>query len=136
MYRTTSSIVDHSTWARDRIKTLICSIPETAAAEDVNIKSSSVKVSGDAETVMLRGKRKQICDFTIEFDWSGTTDGTILEGQLTVNDVTADKDYEFNCVYPKFSSPKQKDITTKRIDALQSNVKNALDTFFEEFGAK
>ena len=86
---------------------------------------------------MLRGKRKQICDFTVDFDWSASTaDGTILEGQLTVNDVTADKDYEFSCVYPKFSSPKQKDTTTKRIDTLQSAVKNALDAFFEEFGAK
>ena len=133
--------MDHSAWARDRIKTLICSIPEATAAGDgisaVAIKGNSVKVSGDAETVMLRGKRKQICDFTVDFDWSASTaDGTILEGQLTVNDVTADKDYEFSCVYPKFSSPKQKDTVMKRIDALQSVVKNALDAFFEEFGAK
>ena len=91
---------------------------------------------------MLRGKRKQICDFTIEFDWSATADGkegnsnTILEGQLTVNDVTADKDYEFSCVYPKFSSPKQKDTATKSIDALQCAVKKVLDSFFEEFGTK
>jgi len=85
---------------------------------------------------MLRGKRKQICDFTVEFDWSATADGTLLEGQLTVNDVTADKDYEFSRVYPKFSSPKQKDTATKRIDTLQLTVKDALDTFFEEFGAK
>ena len=92
-------------------------------------------MNGDAETVMLRGKRKQICDFIVEFDWSATAD-TILEGQLTVNDVTADKDYEFSCVYPKFSSPKQKDTVMKHIDALQSVVKNALDAFFEEFGAK
>ncbi len=114
-------------------------IPATAAAGDdfqtVAIKDT-VKVEGDAQTTMMRGKRKQICDFTIDMEWVATgKDGTLLEGQLTINDVTADKEYEFCCSYPKVGY-QQKDALEKRIKVLQQTITTALESFFEEFSAK
>lgn len=115
-------------------------IPPTAAADDsfqtIALKKDTVKIEGDAQTTMMRGKRKQICDFTIDAEWVATNkDGTMLEGQLTVNDVTADKGYEFCCSYPKVSS-QQKDALGKQMKLLQNTITNALGTFFEEFSAK
>ena len=115
-------------------------IPATAAAGDsfqtVALKKDSVKIEGDAQTTMMRGKRKQICDFTINAEWVATNkDGTTLEGQLTVNDVTADKEYEFCCSYPKVDN-QQKDALEKRMELLQTTITHGLATFFEEFGTK
>ena len=126
-------------WARARLKLLMDGISDTSDAGDgfhsVVIKDTA-KVEGDAQTTMNRGKRKVICDFTIEIEWVATsTDGTKLEGQLTVNDVTADKEYEFCCSYPKVDI-QQKHALEKRIKILQATIASALESFFDELNAK
>lgn len=65
-------------------------------------------ISGDAQVSMIRGKKKYICDFSLDLLWtvsvaviksvddesSGTTKVTLLEGKMHVLDITADKEFE------------------------------------------
>ena len=133
--------VDHSVWARERIKEVVSGVPASAAGGGfaaVRVKAGSVKVDGDAQTTSMRGKRKQICDFTVEMDFVAEPEGggAALEGQLTITDVTADKDWEFASVLPAAAAGPQRDALKKRLAELEKPLTAALDRFFAEFAAK
>jgi len=133
--------VDHSVWARERIKEVVSGVPAVAAGGGfvaVRVKAGSVKVDGDAQTTMMRGKRKQICDFTVDLDWVAEPEGggAALEGQLTITDVTADKEWEFASVLPAAAAGPQRDALKKRLAVLEASLARTLDNFFAEFAAK
>jgi len=66
-------------------------------------------LSGDAQVSMLRGKKKQLCDYCLDLKWSlsaqyadegkGAQEGEkkveVVTGTLGVLDLTADREYEF-----------------------------------------
>lgn len=58
-------------------------------------------VTGDAQVSMIRGKKKHLCDYSVELKWSLSlkhTAGSVAEtvaGKLSVLDISADKEYEF-----------------------------------------
>jgi tetratricopeptide (TPR) repeat protein len=69
-------------------------------------------VQGHAQITMNRGKKKQVCDFSATLSWQmilgfteeSTRPPVTVEGQLSVVDITADKEYEIeNSVVNKFN---------------------------------
>ena len=98
-------------------------------------------LTGDAEIIVTRGKRKYVCDFsfTIVFQISlKNADGSekLVDLSLLVEDVTADLDYESTFT-----------LTTKQIDPnepvikagkteLSNRLKTQLDLFAQELTSK
>lgn len=110
----------------------------TGAGYRVSVKETSC--DGDAQVTVNRGKRKYICDFTITITWTAAgADGKDFEGQLIINDVTADKDYEFEITYPSVSADFTQATRTAMKAPLENFKKGAvaqLDAFFKEYTAK
>lgn len=113
-------------------------------------------VSGHAQVTMNRGKTKHVCDFTATVKWSVTVihaNGGVtnkVTGQLTVLDLTADKEYEiediqvtnFNENTSNFSSlPKDiQSVVNKYIkdskQGLQKEILVKLERFWAELKSK
>ena len=73
----------------------------TSPLESVDICVTDIDtVTGDAQVTMMRGKKKYICDYTVELKWSlsvkhaASTAADVVQGKLQVLDITADKEYE------------------------------------------
>ena len=78
-----------------------------------SIKIKDVVCDGDAQLIGMRGKRKHICDITATINYTIKTknnndndndndDKNILK--IIVTDITLDKDFEFEIIYPKISN--------------------------------
>lgn len=111
------------------------------AGAGYTISVKEVTCEGDAQVAVNRGKRKYICDFTVTVTWTGrsASDGSEFEGTLIVNDVTADKDYEFEVTYPAASSvfSQARRATLKGpLEKLKAAVTAQLETFFKEYTSK
>ena len=89
---------------------------------------------------MARNKRKHIYDFVLECEWKIISDnGGVSNGRLVVNDITADKDYEFDVTTTKpcaaLDVHVRKYVKTTN-SGLQSVLLKAFETFNTEFIAK
>lgn len=101
------------------------------------------ELSGDAEIASNRGKRKHIYDMSIKCGWLiSFTNGNSYEGDIKIDDVTADREYEFSYTYDK-SSPKYKSEVEgvisshiKSKDGLKAAIVEKLITFDNEFKSK
>lgn len=51
-------------------------------------------MEGDAEITTLRMKRKHVYDFTISIRWKATINSELVEGDVVIEDITADGEYE------------------------------------------
>ena len=146
---------DQTSWATDRLKTLL--IGTTAVSPSKNAEVSVVNVNsvtGDAQIVSARGKRKHVCDFTIVLEWELKVDDTrVIDGKISVMDLTTDLDnYEFTNIEV---NKKNQDLTTsnqvlseKDVDSLvhalvkkdqqglQAKIAKNVDIFVEEFKSK
>jgi hypothetical protein len=103
----------------------------TATTEHHSFKN--VTVIGDAQMTVMRGKKKCICDFTVEVDWEFVSEGTLYEGHVTILDVTADMEYEFQLGPIKPQPPSS---PTKHSESLKTYVTSILNGFMSELLAK
>jgi len=72
---------------------------------DNNNNNNAVVITGDAQVTMIRGKRKHLCDLVVVVDWqllllssTGEEEKKISYGKITIDDITADGDYEIGSV--------------------------------------
>ena len=125
-----------------------------------NIIISELKdLSGDAETIVTRGKRKHVCDFTffllwalhiqaaptIDSDPSSTTPAAVaaapivIEASLLIQDLSADGDYDttFTLITPRNKvSGQNYDLYEKSKKKLLLRVKHTVALFLEQLKAK
>jgi hypothetical protein len=102
-----------------RLKLVDSSIPGLVKAEIPDLVSLSIEVTGTenvqghAQVTMNRGKKKQVCDFSATLSWqmilgfteASTRPPAVVEGQLSVVDITADREYEIeNSIVSKFNN--------------------------------
>jgi tetratricopeptide (TPR) repeat protein len=73
------------------------------AEDDKDKDKEAVVATGDAQVTMIRGKRKHLCDYTLEVHWAMTIRHEqeqgleeVVHGKVTVLDLTADKEYEID----------------------------------------
>ena len=84
---------------------------------------------GDAQLIGMRGKRKYMCDITATINYIITlnhaeSDEEILV-KIIITDITADRDYEFEIIYPKITNNFTNVHKTELITQIKS-VKNKL----------
>ena len=170
---------DLTAWAKETILTLFnnsniggtfTSPPtySTATTSLSNNSTSNIVISelkdlnGDAETIVTRGKRKHVCDFTflllwslhvqpaaaptIDSDPSSTTAATpvaaapiVIEASLLIQDLSADGDYDttFTLITPRNKvSPQNYDLFDKSKKELLLRVKHTVALFLEQLKAK
>jgi activator of HSP90 ATPase len=132
-------------WARERIVEVLRATPPmdpAGAGAGYTISVKDVTCEGDAQVTVNRGKRKYICDFTVTVTWTAVAAGGAggeVEGQLVVNDVTAEKDYEYEVQYPASSSVFTQAARTALkgpMEKLKAVVAAQLETFFAEYTTK
>lgn len=136
-----------TTWAQPRLKELLaetkCTVPVAGASPGCfNVKSVS-DVSGDAEVVVARGKRKHVCDLSANIEWAlcKGVDGSgdlCADGKATIVDITADCDFEIEVKVNTCSNGVQKSDGWLREaqKSLESQINEALKTFVCELKAK
>jgi len=161
-------------WATDALRTVFSSlkfttldpvIPGSVKTLHPDILSVIVEVTnvesvtGDAQVTMLRGKKKHVCDYTVVLKWNilvtyqedtNAKDPIQLVGLITVQDITADGEYEVDHMqvthqndtatsYHSLPRPFQ-EIVNKFIKAsdfgLQKEIKHALHGFWAELKTK
>lgn len=106
-----------TSWATDYLKEAISSMEVKIQRSNVinkdqlkkpNLESVHIavvdieNVVGDAQVSMARGKKKYICDYCLDLKWrltvsyEGNAAAEVVNGKVSVLDVTADTDYEIN----------------------------------------
>jgi hypothetical protein len=144
MYIGTFESIDHTGWGLSRLTELIDESVKGGSEEVDTTGSMSMKgarVDGDAQTIGMRGKIKHVCDITVKIDWVYTTSdkANTFEGQLIVNDVTSDLDYEFEIIYPaatlNFTQIYKSDLK-KKLQKVEIKIKDVLLIFMDEFSLK
>lgn len=110
------------------------------------LKITEVKdVTGDAQIIITRGKRKHVCDLTFSLVWQlsiehfGVTDGKMLEnleGTLLIQDFSADGDYDLS--YTLSTKVENKDSGLVKIakDEIEKKTQQALQLFIQELKSK
>jgi hypothetical protein len=96
----------------------------------------SVKdLSGDAQIVVTRGKKKHVCDYSMKVEWSVLSDGEeLLKGVSNVQDITADGDFEVDI---SLSSSNQSDtLKNKTKMVINSSISAVVGEFIQLFKAK
>lgn len=105
-------------WATNQLTNLLCGLSShvdgtavpnrdaystTSALQSIDIAVTAVEnVVGDAQVSMIRGKKKYMCDFSLELKWSLTIQHVdaatpqVVAGKLSVLDITADDEYEIS----------------------------------------
>ena len=110
-------------------------------------------VTAHAQVTMLRGRRKHLCDVSLELGWrlTASLSGQVLQGSLHLSDLSADRDYEVGEVTAKLLDGKplprgaalppallqvfQRDVQAER-GALRTAVHAQLMRFIDELKAK
>ena len=109
-----------------------------------------VSVEGDAQLIGMRGKRKHVCDFTAVIKFIVITNNTHNTDKndknsdngddnlltMTVTDITADRDFEFEVTYPKIStsfSNMHKNELISQVKLLKNNVTDSIVNFLNDF---
>lgn len=117
--------------------------------------TSVESISGDAQVTLNRGKKKHVCDFTTTLKWNllaTMTEGSpvAINGQLSVIDITADREYEIdNVLVSNFNEtsatlhtlPKEAAaLVNKYVKStdvgLQQSIHHVLDLFWNELKTK
>ena len=135
--------IGYTAYAKETIEKLLKDIQVTVT-DGHTISINEVKeLSGDAEIASNRGKRKHIYDMSIKCGWLiSFTNGNSYEGDIKIDDVTADREYEFSLTYdkssPKYNSEVEGVISShiKSKDGLKAAIVEKLITFDNEFKSK
>ena len=102
---------DQSKWMKDQLEACFTDLTWNKTNSSGNTWAAKVDIKkvksakGDAEIVSARGKTKYIYDFTVEIDYQMTiaedesrlsegTDIKAINGSITIEDITADLEYE------------------------------------------
>ena len=110
------------------------------------LKITEVKdISGDAQIVIARGKRKHVCDitFSLVFELSiehfGVMEGKVLEkleGTLVIQDFSADGDYDLSFTISTKVENKDNSLVKIAKDEIEKKVQQALQLFVQELKSK
>ena len=97
----------------------------------------SVVCEGDAQLIGMRGKRKHICDITATINYiiklnNNNSEEEEISVKIIITDITADRDYEFEIVYPKITPIFTNLHKTELINQIKT-VKNRLTESIGEF---
>jgi len=111
--------VDFSPWAFSRLSELLVGVAASGGLRVSEVDS----LTGDAQIICARGKRKHVYDYVAVLKWQ--QGDTAASGTIEINDITADGDYEFEV---KGGGGAGK--------ALLGAVSDALNRFREEFRTK
>ena len=135
--------VGYTAYAKETIEKLLKDIQITVTdGQTITIKEVK-ELSGDAEIISNRGKRKHVYTYTAKCGWLITfSNGNSYEGDIIIDDITADREYEFSHTYDK-SSPKYNSevesmiaLYVKSKDGLKKAIVEKLATFDNEFKSK
>jgi Activator of Hsp90 ATPase, N-terminal len=116
-----------SAWASSRLNELLTEVNVSVDHSILRV-SSIVSITGDASITTARMKRKHIYDFSAELALS-FSEGDDL-GKVTIQDITADCDYEIEVSLP--SSLRSKSAS----EDLKKAIVEKLSSFDREFKAK
>lgn len=130
----------------------------SSALQSLDICVTDVdSVAGDAQVSMIRGKRKHLCDYTVELKWSlsykheaASSAAETVKGKLNVMDISADKEYEIGAVevthfngqvttlsaLPKHAGLLVNAYVRKSGAGLQQLIHEALSQFCDDFKTK
>lgn len=88
---------DCSAWATERITTFVRNIASQEHEDAVVSVTNVMQVTGDASITTIRGSKKYLVDFSFEVHWflQAKTGRNTCSGVLRVNEVTAEREYEF-----------------------------------------
>ena len=110
------------------------------------MKITEVKdVSGDAQIVITRGKRKHVCDITFSLVWQlsiehfGTVEGKVLdklEGTLCIQDFSADGDYDLSYTISTKVENKDNSLVKVAKEEIEKKIQQALQLFVQELKSK
>lgn len=133
-----------SQWAHDFLSK---KLQETQVSDNMCVvKVTSAAITGDGEVVVARGKRKHIYDFCASLEWSAFFNSSTetIKGKLTINDIEADEDAEYDFrdytlttskVSPDQSTRLQQ-LLASRNGQLQKHLSQVCDNFRTAFKAK
>lgn len=133
-------------WAKSRLEELFDGIIIDGLPLDSVLSLTKVVISGDAAVTRNRGKTKHVYDFTATCDWKLTLMETSLSsedfnGTIIMNDITGDKDYDFEVTVDTSKQRVSAD-ATKLINSeiksgrLPARMIAACNTFYDDFKAK
>ena len=107
---------------------------------------TKVSLTGDAAITRNRGKIKHVYDFTATCDWELTVmesshSAETFNGTIIMNDITGDKDYEFEVTVDSSKRKPSADAmnlinTHIKKGYLQQQMIRACNTFCDEFKLK
>ena len=132
--------VGYTSWAKETLDKILRDINMTI--DDGSIAIKEVKeITGDAEIASNRGKRKHIYDMSVKLVYViSLSDKSNFEGEIKIDDITADREYEFCFSHdqgsPKYSGEIGKIILTKIKDGLKMKIIEKLVNFDENFKSK
>lgn len=104
-----------------------------------NLTVTDIICEGDAQIMMMRGKKKVICDLTSTITWNFFPDGRIddpVELKITVLEITADRELEFNVFYPPKVATEVSNSLRPIIELLKQNLNTSIDTFIDQLTEK
>lgn len=143
----TVETMNHSPWAIKRLEELLefveIDIPGGFSASVSKIKS----VKGDAEIMIVRGKRKTVYDLSVELEWTfkGSTASsfTTCSGTMSITDISADLDMEISVQVDRSKSTVTNEANELVRTYIQSNkqglqpaIVKSIMILVEEFKAK
>ena len=135
--------VGHTPWAKETLENLLKDIKLESDNIIVSIKEVK-EINGDAEITSNRGKRKHIYDFsiTLVFSLVMNENTTAYDGEIKIDDVTADGDFEFSFSYDKKNSNYNAEIEkviksqVKSTRGLKALIIERLNSFDKSFKSK
>lgn len=138
----------HTPWALSRMKELIENVRfklPGSIDEDEAVIVKSASVSGDAQVTINRSKVKHIYDLTVDLDWKMETEFGTIAGSIKIEDITAEKEYEFSVQKSSKSGETSSDSRVEALykkyiyaknDGIQVELRKALAVFDAEFMQK
>lgn len=110
------------------------------------VEITKTVLTGDAAITRNRGKTKHVYDFTATCDWKLTVmeasgSPEVIKGTIIMNDITGDKDYEFDVTVDSSSQKPSADAQNLikshvKAGSLQQKMIIACNTFYDDFKAK
>lgn len=129
-------------WCTQRLSELLETVESKRPEASIRITSVE-SVTGDAEVVSNRGKRKFIMDFSVKINWlvtSNTDTSCVAKGALLVADITADEDFEIGEVTTDGVPASLQSVVQQHVKSdsgsLAKEIRSALTKFCSEFKAK
>jgi tetratricopeptide (TPR) repeat protein len=134
--------VNHTPWAVKRLEELL-EFAEAGLPGDGNVSVKKVKsVKGDAEILIVRGKRKVVYDLSIELEWELVRGEAKANGSMTITDISADLDLEVSVQVDrsKALTSDANEMVKSHVQSgkvgLQRAVLDGIEKFVEEFKSK